>query len=38
MARVFKSKMPALPAKRAPKSTTSGAKLSTMRIGTKRKR
>lgn len=38
MARTFQAKKPSLPTKRAPKSTTSGVKLKTLRIGTKRKR
>jgi hypothetical protein len=38
MAKPFKAKMPAVPTKRAPKSTTSGVNLKTLRVGTKRKR
>lgn len=38
MTRTFKAKTPAIPTKRAPKSTTSGVKVKTLRVGTQRKR
>lgn len=37
MAKPFKAKMPAVPTKRPPKSSTS-ANIKTLRVGTKRKR